>query len=104
MTYDVEIDLISETKTTNEMGDEEVTEVKTTILASILTYRNKDYYQAFTSGLKPSISFGVNKYEYDGEKLLEYDNNKYRIIDVYPINEKHINEFEGLTLLCEAVI
>lgn len=107
MTYDYEIKLISYELGENEMGDPIEVPVKKTILASILDYRNKDFYQAMASGLKPSITFAVNKYEYDGEKELEYEGKQYRIIDVFPVKQGYredIREFEALCLLCEGLV
>lgn len=104
MTFDETIKLISITTTVDSIGDTVETEVEREVLASVLTYRNKDYYQALTSGLKPSITFGINKHEYQDEKTLKHDGKTYRIIDVFPVVEKDTSEFEALSLLCEAVI
>ena len=104
MTYDCEITLISYEIEKDDIGDTIEVEIKRPVLASKIDYRSKDYYQALQSGLKPSITFAINKHEYQNEKDIEFEGNKYRIIDVYPITEKHTNEFEGLALLCEGVI
>lgn len=104
MTFDETIKLISITTAVDAIGDTVETEIEREVYASILTYRNKAFYQALTAGLKPSFTFAINKYEYQGEKTLLYDENSYRIIDVYPVNEKDTSEFEALSLLCEAVI
>jgi hypothetical protein len=104
MTYDYEIDLISSPTSTDEIGDSIEVEVKRSVLAGILDYRNKDYYQALSSGLKPSITFAINKYEYDNEKVLEHEGKRHRIIDVFPVKAKDESEFESLALICEAVV
>lgn len=104
MTYDCEVTLISMKYEKNDIGDSVEVKTERKVLAGKIDYRNKDFYQALRTGLKPSITFGINKYEYQDEKLLEYDGSQYNIIDVYPVVEKYSNEFEGLALLCEAVV
>ncbi len=104
MTYDYEVKLISVVNTVNEGGDTVQVETERPVLADKLDYRNKEYYQALSSGLKPSITFAVNKYEYSNERMLKYDGSKYKIIDVYPVKAKDESEFESLALLCEAVV
>ena len=107
MTYDYEIKLISYEQGENAMGDPVEVPVKKSILASILDYRNKDFYQAMTNGLKPSITFAVNKFEYEGEKELEHEGKLYRIIDVYPVKSNRWqdeSEFEAVALICEGLV
>lgn len=112
MTYDDEIKLIKkvsdENSDTNSMGDPIEVLEKRTVPASKLDYRNKEFYQAMADGLKPSITFAINQYEYQDEKELEYNNNLYRIIDVFPIRqrtmERDLSEFESIALICEGLV
>lgn len=104
MTYDYEVFLIKASNDVNEGGDTIQTETERSVFADKLDYRSKEFFQAFTNGLKPSITFAVNKYEYDSERMLKYDGSKYKIIDVYPVKAKDESEFESLALLCEAVV
>ena len=105
MTYDCEIELIKASgNSVNDGGDTIPIEEKRNVPAAKLTYRSKEFYQAFVNGLKPSITFAVNKYEYDNEGVIEFEENRYKIIDVYPVDEKDASEFESLALLCEAVV
>ncbi len=106
MTYDYEIELIQDDgeSVVNEIGDMAGTETERTVLAGILDYRSKDFYQALASGLKPSITFAVSQYEYEGEKTIRHKGRPYRVIDVAPVKAKDESEFESLALLCEAVI
>ncbi len=104
MTYDCEIILIKTVDAVNDGGDTIQTETATNILASKLNYRSKEFYQAFTNGLKPEITFAVNKYEYGNERVLKYEGARYRIVDTYPVTAKDESEFESMALLCEAVV
>lgn len=104
MTYDHEIILIGTETIVDEIGDTVEIEVEKPVLAAILDYRSKDFYQALASGLKPSITFAVNKYEYENEKTLKHEGKPFRIIDVFPVKAKNESEYESLSLLCEAVV
>lgn len=108
VTFDDEVKLIKYTDGENDIGDPIEIPVKRVVLASKLDYRNKDYYQAMANGLKPSITFAINKYEYEGEKELEYEKKHYRIIDAFPVKQRSyredISEFEALTLMCEGLV
>ena len=107
MTYDCEVILIksdNSDNSVNEGGDTIPAEEERSVPASKLTYRSKEFYQAFTNGLKPSITFAVNKYEYADERTLKFEDLRYKIIDVYPVDAKDESEFESLALLCEAVV
>lgn len=104
MTYDYEVFLIKVVNDVDEGGDTVQTETERSVLADKLDYRSKEFYQAFTNGLKPSITFAINKYEYEGESTLKFENKRYKIVDVYPVKAKDESEFDSLALLCEAVV
>lgn len=104
MTYDKEIKLIKYIGGENEIGDPIKVKEKRNVLASKLDYRNKDFYQAMANGLKPSITFAINKYEYKEEQELEHNNKLYKIIDVFPVKARDESEFEALALICEGVV
>ncbi|MDR7870310.1 MAG: phage head closure protein [Tissierellaceae bacterium] len=107
MTYDYEIKLIMKIPGENAMGDPIELDEKRVVLASILDYRNKDFYQAMANGLKPSITFAINRYEYDGEKELEHGGKHYKIVDVFPVKSNRWqdeSEFESIALICEGLV
>ena len=104
MEFNEEIELISFTTIQNDMGDTIKVKSERKVLASKLDYRNKDFYQAMANGLKPSITFGINKFEYQDEKELMFEGKGYKIIDVAPIKEKYTNEFETVSLMCEGLV
>lgn len=104
MEYNEEIKLIKYTDGENELGDPIKVREKRSVLASKLDYRNKDFYQAMASGLRPSMTFAINKYEYEEEQELEYNNKLYKIIDVFPVKARDESEFETISLICEGVV
>lgn len=104
LSHNYEIELIKVAYEVDDIGDMVEVETIRKVLAKELDYRTKDYYQALTSGLKPTITFSINKYDYDKEKALRYEEELYRIIDVTPVKAKQDNEFDNIALICEAVI
>jgi len=104
MTFDYEVFLIKAVNTVDEGGDTVQAKTERSVFADKLDYRSKEFYQAFTNGLKPSITFAINKYEYSDERTLKFEGSNYKIIDVYPVKAKDESEFDSLALLCEAVV
>lgn len=104
MTYDYEIKLLKKVYGENAMGDPIETIEERTVLADKLDYRNKDFYQAMANGLKPSITFAINKYEYGDEQELKFEDKHYKIIDVFPVKAKNESEFESIALMCEGLV
>lgn len=91
------INLISETYTENDMGDFIPIEIYAEVFASKKSIRQSEFYQAQAAGLKPSIAFDVRSMEYNGEKLLGHEGEKYRIIRTY-------DRGEFVELICEGVV
>lgn len=104
LSHNYEIELIKVAYIIDDIGDSVEEETITKVLAKELDYRTKDYYQALTSGLKPTITFSINKYDYSKEKMLRHEEELYRIIDVSPVKVQYENEFDNIALICEAVI
>lgn len=104
MTYDYELNLVKVTYGENNIGDAAKTLEKRPVYASKLDYKNKNFYQAAASGLKPEITFAINKYEYDDEEEVEFEGKAYKVIDVSPIKSKDESEFESIALLCSGLV
>lgn len=85
------ITLLNTQKSRNEFGEvEEDKEIlnRRTILAERKSIKQSEFYQAYTAGLKPEISFVVWSAEYKDERKLEYNGVVYDIIRTYEKNEK----------------
>ncbi|AWK52791.1 phage head-tail adapter protein [Clostridium beijerinckii] len=98
MTYDYELTLIQQTYTEDEIGNQTPTEIKTVIYCGLKSIGRTEFYNAVAHELKPEVIFNINKFEYSGEQLIEFEGKKYKIICTYS------NDFEKIELTCEKVI
>ena len=105
MTYDLELTLISTTYTENEMGDMIPVETTLVVLCDVQSVTRAEHYSAAANGLKPSIVFVLNKFEYEGQKDVEYEGIRYNVDRSYaPKKSKGIDDFEDIELVCSAPI
>lgn len=98
MTYDYELSLIQQSYTEDEIGNQVPVESKTIILCGLKSVGRTEFYNAAVAGLKPELIFVAHNYEYNGEKQVEFEGNKYNVIRSYSTS------FEEVELSCERVI
>lgn len=106
MTMDNELVLIGKTGySTNTIGDAIPTEPKTTVLCGVKSITRTEHYQAAAHGLKPEIVFVVSKWDYQGEKEVKFEGERYNVLRTYePKKSKGLGDFETLELVCEGVV
>ena len=105
MTFDHELILISTEPGESELGDPILVPVRRPVLCDVVSVTRSEHYQAAAHGLKPEIVFVVNRYEYQGEKEVEFEEREYRVMRTYlPRRSKGIGDFETIELVCEGVI
>ncbi|HUM43767.1 MAG TPA: phage head closure protein [Fervidobacterium sp.] len=90
--------LISETETTNAMGDVIIDKLYRKTFAAKKSIRQSEYYQAAATGLRPELTFVLWTREYKGEKSLKYDDKEYTIIRTFEPNSEEIE------LVCQGVV
>lgn len=91
------VNLISETIQKNEYGYPVSTKAARTVLARVDSIGSNEFFQAEQVGLAPTYRFTINKIEYNKEKLLEHDGERYGIYRTY-INGDYIElyvEYKG---------
>lgn len=98
MTYDYELTLIGYETEYDEIGQEINVPVERKILCGIKSIIRNEFYAAAQTGLKPEITFIVHNFEYNGEKEVEFEGQKYRVIRTYLANSEEIE------LVCEKVL
>ena len=98
MTYDNQLTLISQTYTTDDIGNQMAVETKTNILCGLKSIGRNEFYSASQVGLKPTIIFTIHAYEYNDEILIEFESKQYSVLKTYSIN------FEDLELTCKRVV
>ena len=105
MTKDDELTLISTTYTENDMGDVIPFETRLVVLCDVQSVTRAEHYSAAANGLKPSVVFVLNKFEYEGQKDVEHEGISYNVDRSYaPKKSKGIDDFEDIELTCSAPI
>lgn len=97
MTYDHELTLIGETYTYDDIGNQLPAETETTVLCGLKSVGRSEFYNAALAGLRPSLVFIIHGYEYNGEKKVEYEGERYNVLRTYS------TDFEEVELTCERV-
>jgi len=98
MTYDYELTLLSYETEQDEIGQEvKIKPIERKILCGIKSIVRNEFYAAAQTGLKPEITFIVHNFEYNGEKEVEFEGQKYRVIRTY------LASSEEIELVCEKV-
>lgn len=95
MTYDNELTLIQNTYTEDDIGNQVPSESKTPIFCGLKSVGRTEFYNAATAGIKPVLIFLIHSYEYNGETIIEFEGNRYKVIRTYSAS------FEELELTCE---
>lgn len=105
MTMDDELTLIDKSNSENDIGNVITTDILTTVLCSVRSIKRSEHYAAAANGLKPEITFVLNKYEYNGQKEVEFESVRYSVIRTFvPDKFKGIEDFETIELVCSGVI
>lgn len=81
------LNLITETYTTDIYGNETSVETKKEVFCEVRSVSKTEYYSAGETGHRPVFRFDVFRYDYNNEKLAEYDGQKYYIYRVYFNND-----------------
>lgn len=80
MRHNKVIFLVSETFTKDEIGNHIPTAVERKVYANEYSVGSVEFYNAATTGLKPSKAFEVYSFEYKNEEKLKHEGITYRII------------------------
>lgn len=92
------IDLVSVTREQNEIGDTIDVETSKRVYASRKSVRQSEFYQAMASGLKPELMFLISVFDYNNEKTVIYNGDRYSVIRAYVTESDHMEIVcEGLT-------
>jgi len=93
-----ELILIKESFTLDSIGNQIPVEIENPVFCDVKSISRSEFYNAATTGLKPSIVFIIHCYEYDDEEKIKFEDKKYKIIRTYL---KSVDEIE---LTCEKVL
>ena len=95
VTYDHELTLINQTITEDEIGNQIPVETETVVLCGLKSVGRNEFYSAAVTGLKPELVFVIHGYEYNGEQVVKFEGNRYRVIRTY------LTDFEEVEITCE---
>lgn len=85
------------TPTYDGYGNEFVPEITTTVFVQPRGVYQSEFYNAAQLGLKPSLTlFLSNREDYDGQKVLTYEDKDYNVIRVDWNAQR-----DGISLVCE---
>lgn len=90
MTRINKIALITETTTTDAIGQPVASESKTELIAEVQNVSQSEFMQGKQDGLSPAFVFHVSVFGYSGQKILEYNGDRYSIYRTYQADENHI--------------
>jgi len=93
-----ELTLIKDAYTFDDIGNQISSHVKNTVFCDVKSISRSEFYNAATTGLKPSLVFIVHNCEYDNEEKVEYEGNVFKVIRTY------IKNTEEIELTCEKVL
>lgn len=96
--YDHELTLLGQEYEEDEWGNQVPAESRTTILCKLKSIGRQEFYAAAQAGMKPELVFVVHAYEYDDQKLVEFEGRKYSIVRTYRMS------FEEMELVCSEAI
>ena len=91
MTYDNEVKLITRTLTEDSLAQQiESAPVYTTVLCSEKAIKYSEFYKGAQSGIRPEITLIIHRFEYSGQKEVEYLGQTLKVIRTYPISSEEI--------------
>lgn len=107
--YNHEIGLVKTILTEDEYGNETEQEEITKILCKVADIGQQEFYNASVTDLRPELKFIIKSFEYNGEKKVVFDDQKYKVIRTYTVGKeeegyKNRLRFDELELTCERVI
>lgn len=90
------INLVAVVNTVNDGGDTVQVETSRQVYANKKSIKQSEFYQAFSLGLKPEVTFEIHSFEYAEERKLTYNTKPYNIIRTF-------EKGDFIELICEAV-
>ena len=74
-------------ETTDDIGQIIQEEVRTDVLADVVSVSRSEFMSGGQMGLKPDLVFRVWRNEYNGERLVDYDGTRYSVYRTYESND-----------------
>lgn len=105
--YNHELTLISYEVQKDNIGNEIKVPIEKNVLCKIKDIGSGEFYDAKVSGLKPEKKFIVHKFEYEDQKEIEFENDKYKVLRTFSgssLSRDNLSlKFDEIELTCEKV-
>lgn len=98
------INLLSDSTTTNNIGDPVKTPVAREVFADRKSIRQSEFYQAAAAGLKPEVMFEMRLADYEGEESLSYAEDPEDTPKIYTIIRTYEKNKDMIELICKRVV
>jgi len=84
MTRDIELTLITPVMAADAYGiPQESTPKRRTVMARVDSITRSEFFDAGRNGLNPEYKFTMFLYDYEGEKIVEYNGRQYTVYRTY---------------------
>lgn len=77
------ITLITQSRTQNDYGVWETTETTSDIYAQVESVSQSEFFEGGRNGLNPAYKFIVYAFEYNGETIISYNNERFGVYRTY---------------------
>ena len=77
------INLISETKERDANGIYQATEASRTVFCSVNSVTANEFFEGGRNGLNPELQFTMFAADYNAERIVEHDGNRYGVYRTY---------------------
>lgn len=88
--------LVSESYTQNNYGVLEKEETKQKVFVDVSSVSSAEWFEGGRNGLNPQYRFTMFSFDYQGEKIIEYNSKQYTIYRTY---SRKVDEIELYTEL-----
>lgn len=92
---DTSVKLIATTTTQNDFGALVVSETERDVMCEVKSVSMTEFYQAAQAGLSASQVFVTHPANYSGERILEYNGERYAITRTYQANADRLEIYTG---------
>lgn len=92
-----ELTLITQTFATDQLGNQVPTKTEIIVYCDVKSISRSEFYYASNTGLKPSIVFTVNDFDYNKQELVKFEGQEYNVIRTY------LKSIDKVELTCQKV-
>ena len=90
MTKVNEISLLTETTTTDSIGNPTTSTTEVKLIAEVRSISQSEFVNARQTGITPSYTFRISAFGYAGQKLLKYNGQIYSVYRTYEPDDNYI--------------